>query len=86
VDKYDPLYEFLSSTDDGPLQMSFSEIERLGISLPMSAFTYDAWWLDRSKATTHVHARAWLDNGRQVIRVDRNQQRVWFSGRRRTTK
>ena len=79
--KYDSLKRHLAQSGRGPLRMSFSEVERvLGFPLPKSARTYDAWWLDKSANTTHSHAKAWLDAGRQVERVDRNAAQVSFTG------
>jgi hypothetical protein len=61
--------------------MRFADIEGLGIDLPKSARKYDAWWLDGSPETRHVQAKSWLSDGRTVVRVDRNAERVWFSAR-----
>lgn len=78
--KYDPLTRHLRKSSHDRLKMSFLEIEQvLGFPLPKSARTYDAWWLDRSPGTTHSHAKAWLDGGRQVENVDRNAAVVTFS-------
>lgn len=81
MSKYDPLNKFLGNQGDQPLVIYFSQIEELGIQLPLSAQEYDAWWLDRSEGTSHVQSRAWLNDGRQVLKVDRRQQKVWFSER-----
>ncbi len=41
--KYDPLFDYLCRADDGPLEMTFDDIERLVGPLPMSASTHPAW-------------------------------------------
>ena len=78
--KYDPLKKDLLDSPRGPIKMSFFEIERiLGFSLPKSARTYNAWWLDRSAGTTHSQARAWLNAGRLIQNVYRNAAVVTFT-------
>jgi hypothetical protein len=76
--KYDPLFEQLCRTGDGPVAMSFAEIDPLVGGLPPSAVRYPAWWGNEVDAH-HVQAKAWIEAGRQVDRVDLNGQRVWFS-------
>ena len=76
--KYDPLFKHLCRAGDGPVEMSFAEIDRLVGGLPASATTHSAWW-HNEVAGSHVQARAWIEGGRQVDRVDLNAQRVWFS-------
>ena len=80
--KYDALGRYLASLPEDPVEMSFREIEQLGIELPFSARTYDAWWLDRSSGTTHSHAFAWLASGRQVGCVNRADSMVTFTAAR----
>jgi hypothetical protein len=79
--KYTPLRQYLTKQSPDSLRLEFDDIEQLGIDLPTSARTHDAWWLDRSLGTRHVQARAWLNDGRFVTRVDRRAEKVWFSGR-----
>lgn len=80
--KYDPLQEHIDLALDGPFEMTFTEIEQvLRFPLPDSARRYDEWWTDKSDGTSHVQAKAWLNVGRRVERVDRNQERVWFTAR-----
>ena len=63
-----------------PTQMSFSDIEEvIGLPLPMSARTNDAWWLDREPNKHRAHAKAWLDAGRQIGSVDRAIETVTFT-------
>jgi hypothetical protein len=82
VAKYDPLLEHLCRADDGPLEMTFQEIDRLVGGLPASAATWPAWWANETAGSRHVQARAWLDSGREVESVDRTGERVRFSAAR----
>jgi hypothetical protein len=79
VAKYDPLFEYLCRVGTGPVEMTFAEIERLVGSLPASAAEHQAWWANESEGGRHVQARAWLNAGREVERVDQATGRVWFS-------
>ena len=75
--KYEPLQQFLMSTDVGSRRMSFGEIERtLGFKLPKSAYEHEAWW--SNNATGHSHARAWLNIGWRTEAVDLNARKVTF--------
>ena len=76
--KYDPLFEHLCRAPDSPLEMTFGEIERLVGPLPSSARRYPAWWANEAVGR-NVQAHAWLNAGREVERVDRDGERVWFS-------
>ena len=82
--KYDPLLEHLCRTRDGPVEMTFDEIDRLVGGLPASAATRPAWWANEALpgSSRHVQARAWLDAGREVEHVDRAARRVRFSAAR----
>ncbi len=77
--KYDPLFEYLCRADDGRLEMTFSDIERLVGPLPASASAHPAWWANEAEGGRHFQARAWLNAGRQVESVDRIGPRVVFS-------
>ena len=77
--KYDPLFDYLCRADDGPLEMTFDDIEQLVGPLPMSASTHPAWWANEAEGGRHVQARAWLNSGREVQSVDRTGRRVVFS-------
>jgi len=77
VSKYEPLQQFLMSTDAGSHRMSFVEIERtLGFKLPKSAYEHEAWW--SNNATGHSHARAWLTIGWRTEAVDLTARKVTF--------
>ena len=79
VAKYDALLEHLCRADDGPVEMTFDEIDRLVGGLPASATSWPAWWANETAGSRHVQARAWLDSGREVESVDRAGRRVRFS-------
>jgi hypothetical protein len=81
VAKYDPLFEHLCRCADGPIELTFSEIEHLVGPLPASASRHQGWWSNDS-AGGHVQAAAWLNAGREVESVDRNRGRVRFSAAR----
>jgi hypothetical protein len=59
--------------------MTFDELERLVGPLPASASRYSAWWSNERRDTAHVQAVAWLNAGREVEFVDRDDRRVRFS-------
>jgi hypothetical protein len=79
VAKYDPLFEYLCRAGDGPVEMSFDEIGRLVGGLPASAERWQVWWANEAEGRSHVHARAWLNAGREVEEADRARRRVRFS-------
>ena len=79
MSKYDPLLEYLCRAGIGPVEMTFAEIADLVGPLPASAVTHQAWWANESESGRHVQARAWLNAGREVERVDQATGRVRFS-------
>lgn len=79
--KYDALREHLEVSDLGPIEMTFTEIERLVGPLPPSARTRPQWW-GNEIAGTHVQARSWMDANREVIALDLNAAIVSFSAHR----
>ncbi|MDQ3292941.1 MAG: hypothetical protein M3527_00600, partial [Actinomycetota bacterium] len=78
--KYDPLLDHLCRAGDEPVEMTFDDIDRLVGGLPPSGDSWPAWWANEAVGSRHVQARAWLDAGREVERVDRAGRRVRFSG------
>lgn len=73
--RYDPLYEYLRSASRDEIILSFSDIEKvLGFELPLSAYTYSAWWVNGG----HSQANAWLDAGYKVGRIDVSEKAVTF--------
>ena len=77
--KYDPLFEHLCRAGDEPLEMTFEEISALVGGLPASATTNHKWWANEPSGAKHSQAKAWLNAGREVERVDRSAGRVRFS-------
>ena len=77
--KYDPLFEHLCRAPDAPVEMTFEEIAALVDGLPPTATRTSAWWGNDPAGPRHVQARAWLNAGREVERVDRVAGRVRFS-------
>jgi hypothetical protein len=73
--KYAPLQNHLSLIAP-PVQMSFTEIDRLVGGLPQSARTYREW---RANHANNTQAKAWLGAGRHVESVDLGRQTVEFS-------
>jgi hypothetical protein len=82
VAKYDPLFEFLCRAGDDPVTLTFDEIEDLVGSLPVSATTSKQWWENEPSGGRHVQARAWLNSGRHVDKVELSGRTVRFSGAR----
>lgn len=79
--KYDPLFEYLCRAGDGPVTMTFAEIDGLVGGLPTSATTHPAWWANEIDGR-RVQAKAWLTAGRDVEHVDRDAGTVRFSAAR----
>ncbi|MCM3390240.1 hypothetical protein M3649_19260 [Ureibacillus chungkukjangi] len=60
--KYNPLHNYLKKSALESVTLTFNEIEDiLNISLPQSAYNYQAWWTNSEKA--HSHALSWLHAG-----------------------
>ncbi|MTJ07060.1 MULTISPECIES: DNA-binding transcriptional regulator [unclassified Anabaena] len=75
--KYQPLLDFLYSSEQNEITLSFVEIESLiKDSLPNSAKSKRAWWSNRSKGA--LQASAWIEAGYRVENVDFDQQCVTF--------
>lgn len=78
MDKYDPLFEYFQGIDNEDITKSFSEIEAiLGDSLPFSAYGDRSWWGN----TINIHrkqAKAWMEAGYRVHKIDMLEQRVTF--------
>ena len=77
--KYDPLFEFLCRRPTVALDLNFEDLEVLVGPLPASARRYPAWWANEAEGGRHVQARAWLNAGREVERVDVSRGSVRFS-------
>jgi len=76
------LFRHLCTAGDGPVEMTFDEIEHLVGPLPRSATQHREWWSNDRGDTRHVQAKAWLDAGRQVETLDRAGRRVTFTAAR----
>ncbi|MUH00234.1 helix-turn-helix domain-containing protein [Scytonema sp. UIC 10036] len=75
--KYQPLFEYLHSSDRTEVTLSFAEIEALmGDSLPETARTQRRWWGNRSKGA--LQASAWMNAGYIVGEIDLEQERITF--------
>jgi hypothetical protein len=81
VAKYDPLFEHLCRAPDGPLEVSFADIDALVGGLPKSARRFTSWWANEVDAT-HAQARAWINASREVAKVDLAAERVTFAAAR----
>ena len=79
--KYDPLYNYLSDSQDRSIRMTFNQIERvLGFDLPSPARRHNAWWANEREGT-HSHARSWLEASYETQMVDLTSQSVTFVSR-----
>jgi DNA-binding transcriptional regulator YiaG len=75
--KYKPLLEYLRSSNQSEVILTFAEIEALmNNPLPNSAKSKRAWWSNRSKGA--LQALAWMNAGYRVEDVDLDGQRVKF--------
>lgn len=75
--KYKPLLEFLRSSNQREVLLTFAEIEALmNNPLPDSAKSKRAWWSNRSKGA--LQASAWMEAGYRVEDVALDGQRVTF--------
>ena len=69
MSKYAPLADYLLSSGQDSVPMTFSEIEQIiGAELPQSAFTHRAWW--SNNPTNNVMTHAWLEAGYTTAEVD----------------
>ena len=61
MNKYDPLFRYLSEQKSTKVTLSLSEIETIiNDELPTSAYSYPQWW-SNSRTKAHPYCRAWLD-------------------------
>ena len=78
ADAYSPLHDFLEKFDSDIVMISFAAIENMiKRRLPPSARERETWWTNRPRG--RGHAKAWLDLGWQVERVDLRKGRVTFT-------
>ncbi len=74
--KYEALELHLRSVPHSvsELNLSFKQIEKiLGVELPMSAKSYQAWWANQTDTTNRSNAQAWLSAGFEVDVVTLNK-------------
>lgn len=75
MNKYHPLEQFLLASERSLICMTFLEVEQLlGDTLPMSAYSYAAWWGN----SWHTQARSWLDAGYKAEQIHLENQMVCF--------
>jgi hypothetical protein len=78
ADAYKPLHDFLETFDTDTVMISFAALENMiKRKLPPSARERETWWTNKPRG--RGHARAWLDIGWQVDRVDLRKGRVTFT-------
>lgn len=77
--KYDTLREYLSSSGEDVVELSFDQIGDLVGPLPQSAWDHPAWWANEASGS-HVQARSWMGAGFRVFRID--QEHGWVRFRR----
>lgn len=73
--KYDALTQYLQSSGQNCIQLSFTDIESiLGFDLGRSPHNHRAWWANGG----HSHASAWMDAGFKVEAVNLIDEWVVF--------
>lgn len=78
LNKYKPLSQFLSESQQEQITLTFREIEAIIQSpLPYSARTSKAWWSNRTKGA--YQASAWTSAGYQVKDVNVQKKLVTFA-------
>jgi len=76
--KYDPLFDYLSTSSDWEVSLSFSEIEEIiGFPLPPSAHRYHAWWANQYNGN-HGQAQSWIRASYATRDVDLVSETVNF--------
>ncbi|HYD24922.1 MAG TPA: hypothetical protein VEB68_08990 [Croceibacterium sp.] len=83
--KYEPLAHFLASRNEDSWTATFDQIEdRLGFTLPKSAYEHRAWWSNQH-GPGHSQKEAWqaagwetreVDLRRKVVRFERSHRRL----------
>lgn len=75
--KYGPLCDYLKRCGKSSVRITFQEIEDIiGESLPVSAYTYQAWWENRKPYVSQ--ARAYIEAGFLVEKVNLVEKWVLF--------
>lgn len=69
MNKYDPLFKYLSEQKSTEVVLSLSEIETIiNDELPASAYSYVQWW-SNSKTKAHPYCKAWLNAGYHTVGI-----------------
>ena len=79
--KYTPLESHLRDSGLAQMAMTFGEIERvIGAPLPPAALKHRAWW--SNNPSNWVMTKAWLAAGYETEKVDMENRKLVFAGRR----
>lgn len=79
MSKYNGLGTYLRNRRDRQVTLSFNDVNQLTHgTLPPSAFRRRVWWANERNGS-HTQARAWLNSGYAVQRVEFGKQRVTFT-------
>jgi hypothetical protein len=81
MSKYEPLTDFLKNQITDEITLTFEDMadpDKIGITLPDSAKTYQQWWGNESTPTTR-QCLAWLTAGWQVFAIDLTAEQITFS-------
>lgn len=74
--KYHPLHQFLRSSNQPEVTLTFAEMETLmGEPLPDSARSKKIWWSNRK---TGLQAKAWMEADYLVAAIDLTTEQVTF--------
>lgn len=77
--KYDALAKMLRSQSASQVRLTFEQVAAVVPGgLPPSAYNHQAWWANEQHGS-HVHARAWLNEGWRVESFDLRRRVVTFA-------
>lgn len=69
MNKYGPLFKYLSKQESTKVMLSLSEIETIiNDQLPASAYSYPQWW-SNSRTKAHPYCKAWIDAGYHTVGI-----------------
>jgi hypothetical protein len=82
MNKYVPLYKWLSTKSDRGISRvfaTFEEIEKvLGFKLPVTARKKSQWWGNEISESRHVQCKVWLDADFETRNLDLSKESVEF--------
>lgn len=82
MSRYQPLADFLASHKSNEWTATFADIEeRLGFSLPKSAYKYPAWWANQANGG-HSQTRGWRSVGWRTTALNLESKSVRFERER----